>query len=167
MAKEANRIIRTLERSNFYCTCPSCEADFSISEAGLFYSNAFTSDAREVYEKKWDELREQARSLQKLRRKVTERSEAISQAVNIGFNLERIAPSMADFPFSCNDCRSLFDPIDYIVFKGLCNEKKVNGIVFLEIKTGIARLTDVEGRIRELVRRKRVVWDTYEPVVEE
>jgi predicted Holliday junction resolvase-like endonuclease len=61
--------------------------------------------------------------------------------VNIGFILERIAPAMKAFEFDRNDCRSLFDPIDYIIFSGLTCHGKVDRLIFADIKTGNARLS--------------------------
>jgi predicted Holliday junction resolvase-like endonuclease len=50
---------------------------------------------------------------------MTKRPQLTAKAVNIGFILERIAPAFDHFPFEHNDCRSLFDPIDYVIFEGL------------------------------------------------
>jgi predicted Holliday junction resolvase-like endonuclease len=68
---------------------------------------------------------------------------------------------MKDFQFDHNDCRSLFDPIDYIIFEGLSKKNSVSKILFTEIKTGKANLTKKEKGIRNRVEDKRVVWDTY------
>lgn len=81
--------------------------------------------------------------------------------MNIGFILERLCPSLRQFRFDRNDCRSLFDPIDYVVFDGLSSRGSVSKIVFMDIKTGRSRLNDTQEEIRSLVERKRVVWDTY------
>jgi predicted Holliday junction resolvase-like endonuclease len=69
---------------------------------------------------------------------------------------------MKDFCFDRNDCRSLFDPIDYIIFEGLSQKNSVSKILFVEIKTGKARLNNHQKEIRSLVERKRVEWDTYQ-----
>jgi len=69
---------------------------------------------------------------------------------------------MKDFCFDRNDCRSLFDPIDYIIFEGLSKKNSVSKILFAEIKTGKARLNNHQKEIRSLVERKRVEWDTYQ-----
>ena len=81
--------------------------------------------------------------------------------MNPGFILERIAPSMKYFKFERNDCRSLFDPIDYLIFEGLSRKGSVTKMLFVEIKTGGSNLSKKQKRIRELVEHKRVAWDTY------
>ena len=54
-----------------------------------------------------------------MKEKIKGKSEVGARSVNIGKIVERIAPSLKGFPFQCNDCRSLFQPIDYLVLEGL------------------------------------------------
>ncbi|MFH1620033.1 MAG: Holliday junction resolvase-like protein [bacterium] len=77
--------------------------------------------------------------------------------------LERLAPAMKSFRFNRNDCRSLFDPIDYIIFEGLSKNGTVSRLLFADIKTGKARLSGGQKKIRELVERKKVDIDYYKP----
>ncbi|MHB1701658.1 MAG: Holliday junction resolvase-like protein [Acidobacteriaceae bacterium] len=91
---------------------------------------------------------------------VPERSRTGGQAVNLGSMWERLLPCTASFCFSSNDCRSIFDPIDYIVFEGL-GTGAVSRIVFLEVKTGGSRLTPKQREIRCLVESKRVSTHIY------
>lgn len=71
-----------------------------------------------------------------MREKGTTKSEEGAKSTNIGFILERLAPTMKNFRFNHNDCRSLFDPIDYIIFEGLSTKGKVSKFFFVDIKTG-------------------------------
>ncbi len=73
---------------------------------------------------------------------------------------------MKDFCFEKNDCRSLFDPIDYVIFEGLTQKGKVSKILFVDIKTGKASLSGRQKTIRNLVEDKKVTWDTYPTEVE-
>jgi len=164
-AKKAKEIIDMLETKNFYAECPCCEEPIPLREAGLFYLDNFTDEAETLYQKRQEEIKERAESLKRLRKSISFRSEVGAKAVNIGFILERLAPSMKTFRFEHNDCRSLFDPIDYLIFEGLTLKGKVTRILFVDIKTGGGRLKSVQKEIRELVGRKRVKWDTYSPEV--
>lgn len=73
---------------------------------------------------------------------------------------------MKGFCFEKNDCRSLFDPIDYVIFEGLTKKTSVSKILFVDIKTGKANLTGKQKEIRRLVQDKKVTWDTYPTEVE-
>lgn len=72
---------------------------------------------------------------------------------------------MKKFHFDRNDCRSLFDPIDYVIFEGLSKKGTVNKIIFSDIKTGHSQLMVKQKQIKSLVEKKRVVWDTYKTEV--
>lgn len=133
-----------------------------LKHCGLFYLDGFTPKAEELHQQYVDELQTRRSELIDRRKNISRRSEVQARAVNVGFILERLAPSLRTFRFDCTDCRSLFDPIDYIIFEGLCDKGKVSKILFADIKTGNARLTSKQREIRDLVRRKKVEFDVYE-----
>jgi len=161
LTKEAKEIIRTLEQNNFYVECPCCREPVLLKDAGLFYLDDFSPEAEELYQQKLGECKVREKEIREKRKKISKKSEVSTTAINIGFISERIAPLMKDFRFDRNDCRSLFDPIDYIIFEGLSKKNSVSKILFAEIKTGKARLNDHQKEIRNLVERKKVTWEMY------
>lgn len=161
LAKDAKEIIRTLEENRFYAECPCCGEAILLKDAGLFYLDDFSPQAEKLYKQRMAEIKEGEKELRERRKSIPRISEAKTTAVNIGFILERIAPSMKGFRFDRNDCRSLFDPIDYVIFEGLSKGGSVSKILFADIKTGKARLTGKQKEIRDLVEAKKVIWDTY------
>jgi len=165
--KDAAQIIATLESGNFYAECPCCEEPITLKNAGLFYLDDFTPDAEKLYGQKLTELKERAAALKRLRKSISQKSEIGARAVNIGFILERLAPSMKAFRFDRNDCRSLFDPIDYVIFEGLSAKGRVSKIIFADIKTGESRLKSSQKEIKTLVEKKQIEWDVYKKKREE
>jgi len=161
LAKDAKEIIRTLEENRFYAECPCCGDAVLLKDTGLFYLDDFSPQAEELYKQRMGEIKEGEKELRERRKSIPRISEAKTTAVNIGFILERIAPSMKEFRFVRNDCRSLFDPIDYVIFEGLNKRGSVSKILFADIKTGKARLTGKQKEIRDLVEAKKIIWDTY------
>jgi len=161
LTKEAKEIIQTLEENRFYAECPCCGEPILLKDAGLFYLDDLSPDAEKLYQQKLQECKIREKEIREKRKTISRRSETATETVNIGFILERIAPSMEGFPFNHNDCRSLFEPIDYIIFEGLNKKNSVSRILFTEIKTGKANLTKKEKEIRNLVEKKQVIWDTY------
>lgn len=157
----ARRMIHTFSRERFYAVCPCCQEAIRLSDAHLFHLDNFTPEAEKLYEERIMQLREQAKELRAKRKDISRRSEVGAKAINIGFILERLAPTMKSFRFNTNDCRSLFDPIDYIIFKGLSSKGKVERLIFTDIKTGSARLNAHQKAIKEVIDRKRVSWDVY------
>jgi predicted Holliday junction resolvase-like endonuclease len=161
--KRAQHLIRVIETGGFLCACPVCEQTVRLRDAGLFYLDDFTPEAAACYQQRLDEVKARRKEINELRKSIPLRSQKGAQAVNIGFILERIAPSMKSFAFDHNDCRSLFDPIDYIIFDGLTRKGLVERIVFADIKTGNARLQNKQKEIRDLIARNKVEFDTYVP----
>ena len=55
----------------------------------------------------------------------------------------------------------MFDPIDYVIFEGLSEKQKVEKIIFMDIKSGKARLSQKQKKIKEAVDNKHVQFKTY------
>lgn len=163
ISKEAKEIIRTLESGDFYIQCPCCDEPVPLKKAGLFFLDEFTDDAKELYQQLRQDLKDREKELKEQRRAISQKSQVGAKAVNIGFILERLAPAMRGFRFDRNDCRSLFDPIDYVIFEGLSQKGVVSKILFSDIKTGAAKLSKKQNEIKALVEKKKLGWDTYKP----
>lgn len=157
----AKQVIKTLEDEGFYAVCPCCDEPVLLSHCGLFYLDEFTEEANERYEQYLNELREEKVELKERTAKISKTSEVQARATNIGFILERLAPALDTFRFDRNDCRSIFDPIDYIIFEGLSQKGRVSKILFADVKTGKAPLSPKQKHIRSLVQAKKIQFDTY------
>src|SRR3989338_3992254 len=85
------------------------------------------------------------------------RREAIlkSRSVIGGQFSENLSPYLPDFPYLPTECRFLGKPTDFIVFKGM-DEKKINEIVFVEVKSGNAKLSPQEKNLKETIEKKKV-----------
>lgn len=160
--KEAKEVINSLNSGNFYCECPcGCGEEIKLKDADLFYLDDFTKKGKEAYQALLDNLKEQRLELKEREKNMKARPQFTARAVNIGFILERIAPAFSHFPFEHNDCRSLFDPIDYVIFEGLNKSGVVSKIIFTDIKTGAARLNNHQKEIKALIENKKVEFKTY------
>lgn len=159
--KYAEELIQTLTR-RFRAECPECGEPFPLARAGLFYLDHFTPAARALYDEHRAELTEQRREIRALPEQIVEESDGCAEAVNLGSILERLAPSLDSFPFRPSECRSLFDPIDYLAFRGLARSSVVEEIAFIEIKSGRARLNGKQKTIREVVEAGKVTFEVYE-----
>ena len=83
-----------------------------------------------------------------------------SRAVLSGQFSEQIAPYMPGFPYKPAEARFMGKPVDFIVFKGM-DEKKIDKVVFVEVKTGQGKLNNVEKSLKEAVQNKKVEWYDY------
>ena len=91
-----------------------------------------------------------------------EKKEAVerSRSVLKGQFSEHMSPFEDDFPVKASECRFLGAPIDFIAFVGL-DEKNVEEIVFIEVKSGKSQLNQTERSIRNAVKAKKVRFEEY------
>lgn len=78
----------------------------------------------------------------------------------LGELYEKILPALPNFPFQPKDMVFLWKWCDYIIFDGL-SEGKLREIIFLELKSGNARLTKNEEAIRSCISHKMVRFWEY------
>jgi predicted Holliday junction resolvase-like endonuclease len=154
-------IIETLKAGNFYIECSACNEEVQLKQAALFDNKNFSDEALEVYNEQLDYIRQRKAELKALREKGTTKSEIGALSTNFGFIMERIAPTLPTFRFKHNDCRSIFDPIDYIIFEGLTETGSVEKIYFIDIKTGAARLSKKQREIKNTIVDKKVKFKKF------
>jgi len=149
------------KNKQLYGVCPSCGEEFRIGDATLFsIREKFPQQALEKIAELKQEISEQRAELKRKKHLITQRSQTTVESVNLGKILEKIVPSFSAFQYHTRDCRSLLEPIDYIIFSGLHQTGKVDSITFLDVKSGRAALTQKQKKIAELIRRGSVELDT-------
>jgi predicted Holliday junction resolvase-like endonuclease len=90
------------------------------------------------------------------------RKDAIERSRSVigGHFSENLAPYLPDFPYLPTECRFLGKPTDFIVFKGM-DEKDINEVVFVEVKSGKSKLNSQERKLKETIDKKKVKFEEY------
>ncbi len=83
-----------------------------------------------------------------------------SKSQILGELYEKILPALPDFPYAPKDMVFTGKGCDYIIFDGL-SEGRLREIVFLELKSGNARLNQNEAMIKNIIDQKRVRFTEY------
>jgi predicted Holliday junction resolvase-like endonuclease len=78
----------------------------------------------------------------------------ISADVKLGQKSEHLLPFLESFPYKDDEIKGLFQPIDLIVFRD-------DEVVFVEVKTGAAQLSEKERRIRDNIKNGRVRFEVH------
>lgn len=167
LRSEALNIIKALVQGRYRAVCPCCGDSISLAKAALFVAMDFSEAGRRVYEERKQDLIDRSKQLAEFKSKLKTVSERLTRAVNLGCTLERLAPSMDTFPFDGNDCRAIFKPIDYVIFKGLSRCGRVESVVFADVKTGDASLTQRQKQIKGVIECGKVEWTTYRTGVQQ
>jgi len=158
-------VLTELQRSRpIYAECPACSKEFSLTEADLFDATKPLS-ARGLghLQLLQAELAEAHTEFEAVKKRAEERSRLGAERVGIGKILEKIAPSLPGFPLIPSDCRSLWEPIDYLAFPGLTASGVVEAIVFVDVKSGHARLTGVQRTVQSIIELGRLSLVVTEP----
>jgi predicted Holliday junction resolvase-like endonuclease len=73
---------------------------------------------------------------------------------------EQLAPYLPNFPFKPTEVAFLGKPIDFIAFEGM-DEKKIEHITFVEIKSGDARMNAQQRHLKEAIEKGHVSFIEY------
>jgi predicted Holliday junction resolvase-like endonuclease len=162
MRKSSKSIIAELKRNKrFMGTCPICNEDFRLTDAALFALDDKTPEvALAAIQGMRERIAERKSELANARQRMTERAKKTAHAVNLGKIIEKIVPSFSSFSYLAGDCRALFEPIDYLIFSGLTEQSRVDALLFVDVKSGKARLTDIQKSIKDKVESGNVSFDT-------
>jgi predicted Holliday junction resolvase-like endonuclease len=74
-----------------------------------------------------------------------------SSEIRTGQIAETMLPFLKEFPYDPKQAHFLGNPIDYIVFRD-------EEVVFVEVKSGKSRLTNIQRHIKELILDGKVKW---------
>ena len=83
-----------------------------------------------------------------------------SNQVRRGKFVEQLAPFLPGFKYNPEDARFIGSPIDFIIFDGNSG-REPKSIIFMEVKSGKANLTQPERIIKDLVERGKVKWEIF------
>ena len=83
-----------------------------------------------------------------------------SRSVLSGMFAEQLAPYLPNFPFSPTEAKFIGAPIDFHVFKGM-DDQHIEEVIFVEVKSGAARLNHNEHSLKDAIENKRVRWHEY------
>lgn len=154
------------KEKSLFIRCPHCDDEFRASKAILFdATKTLPPEALAILEAQRAALVEEKAALDK-RKQGIDKTEKAAESVNIGKVVEKIATTLQGFPAAPSDCRSLFEPIDLIVFDGLAKAGRVDAIRFVEVKSGASKLNGHQKQIRDAIQDGRVEFAVEDMEVE-
>lgn len=85
-----------------------------------------------------------------------------SGRTRVGTTVEQMVPFVREMPFDPSDMRILSGgPVDYVVFDGLC-DGDLRELVFLDVKTGKAKMNDAQKQVQRCADLGRVRFALFE-----
>jgi predicted Holliday junction resolvase-like endonuclease len=161
MKSQIRDILQQLKRSaKLAVECPCCGKVIPTSKADLFTEESFSKRAMKYQQMMLESIAEAKDELKSFKGKKLEGMAKTTFSVNLGKILEKFAPILKGFDCVSQDCRGIFEPIDYIVFHGL-SKARVTHIEFLDVKSGKSRLTNSQNQIRDVVEAGKVSLNVF------
>lgn len=77
-----------------------------------------------------------------------------SSEVRTGLIAEQLAPFISGFPYDPKRAHFIAQPVDYVVFDD-------SGVHFVEVKSGQAKLTEVQRKIKKDIEENRVSFEIF------
>lgn len=106
------------------------------------------------YTKDIEELKRLFKESEKI---IKQKSVASSRRSLVGKFIERFVPFLSKIEYAPSDMHFMGQPVDYVVFDGLRNDK-IEKVIFLEVKTGESKLTKREKSLKDTISKKKVYW---------
>lgn len=79
-----------------------------------------------------------------------------------GQAMEQLAPFIHP-DYQVKDYKFMGDPIDYVIFSGMSEKNDNIEIIFMDIKTGTARLTKIQKQIKKAIEEGRFRFELFKP----
>lgn len=141
-----------------YGICPCCGDLFRLSDANLFARN---SPPRTVF----DELRDQSARVEArrerfegLRDKILDKARIKGQLA-AQRRLKRLSGFFMKRRINLRDVKVMFDPVDYVVFRGLCT-RECTEAVFIDREPDSSRREKVQDSLERSIQRGNLEWKT-------
>jgi predicted Holliday junction resolvase-like endonuclease len=141
--------------------CSNCNEIIRISDGKLYQKRKPANDWKEDIDREISRLD----SLQeKLEEKIDAQREAARVAGRKAANkiIKMIDPIFHPLGLDCNDCKVIFHPVDFIVFKGMSNriDCSIKEVLLLDKNNKIGESLSIQKSIDNSIRSKNYEWLT-------
>jgi predicted Holliday junction resolvase-like endonuclease len=147
------------EQRHIFGVCPHCTTLFRLVDIQISYNSEYVPDWLDRIEKKQEELQGKMDDLESREREM--RDKAINKATQreLPKRLKKIIPSLIDSGFNPQDVKTLFHPVDFVVFDGM-NARGVDRIVFLDHSDVDGNRRTQQQMIKGVIQTQNYHWAT-------
>jgi predicted Holliday junction resolvase-like endonuclease len=149
------------EQRHIFGSCPHCQAVFRLSNAKVSYS-AYKPDWMDKIEDQNAKEVEKLAVFQEESKKLREQAIARERKTKLPKLLNKAVPMFASRKLFPQDVKTLFDPIDFVVFDGMNNEDLVKRVLLMDNKAETSREKALHQSIQETIDSKALTWKTVQ-----
>jgi predicted Holliday junction resolvase-like endonuclease len=153
-----NLVAMFQEMKQIYGFCPRCGELFRLSDAALYTVGAPPKTAFDVVDASRQRVEQAIDRFEEVKDALRERAVRAGQR-QARERLRQIAPSFSERGIDPQDVKVLFDPVDYVAFRGL-NGRGVRAIELIDRAPDSARREGIQTSIDKAISRGHVEWRT-------
>lgn len=156
----SNDIINFFETERqIFGICPRCRRFFRLSECKIFLKGEKIKDWLDELQKKQERIDRAEEKLEEKKLEIMEeaREKGRKQALEVIKTIDRVFTPKGLNP---DDAKILFHPIDYVVFNGMKETKKINSIVLLDRERKDADSKRLQKSVQKTIEAGKYEWET-------
>ena len=147
------------ETKRIHGFCPCCGEIFRLSDATLFTKGAPPRTLFDDADRAAAKLQRSIERFEELEQEIRARATALGQKA-ARKKLRRIASYFVDHGLDPQDVKTLFDPVDYVAFRGL-NGKKVASVEFIDRPAASKAREKLHLSLEKALKKGNVEWRTW------
>ena len=141
-----------------YGFCPCCHERFRLSDAVLFTRQAPPRTDFDNLDMEWKKVKDKQRRLEAQRAMLKEKA-CVEGRIAAQKRLQLFQPFFSRQRLNVKDVRALFDPVDYVAFRGLadgvCTE-----LIFIDRKANSNRRERLHKSLHHAIDSGNLEWKT-------
>lgn len=145
-----------------FFACPYCDEIHRLSDCKIYQKAKPDIDWKEKIDKEIERL-------ETLEMKLQETIEATKEAARLVGRraadklIKKIDPVFHPLGLNCNDCKVIFHPVDYVVFRGMNNNNgdcSIKEIMLLDKSKKVGQSLVTQKSLEKAVQKKNYEWLT-------
>jgi len=148
------------------CVCPCCGQLTHLSDLRLKYKGKVPRTWLDTYDTKLKRLQTQEEQFDEKERKIREAAHERARKKVPKLICKCIDKGIVRLQYNPYDIKTLLHPVDFVVFNGLNNEKKLEGIIFLSKETIEPGLNKIRNSLSAVIDDEKYDWHVARVSVE-
>lgn len=121
------------ESRHIFSVCPECLAVHRLSQLQLSSKGRYKPDWMDEIEQEMGKLSGRMEKLEERAREFRMQAKERAERTELPRLLNRVAPVFVKQRIDPRDVRTLFHPVEFVIFEGMNSESGVRGVTFIQI----------------------------------
>lgn len=144
------------ESRHIFSICPECGIVHRLSQLQLSSKGRYKADWLDEMERERNKLDERKERLEERARELRLRAKEQAERRELPRLLRRTAPMFVKHRIDPRDVRTLFDPVEFVIFEGMNSDDGIQGVTFIKIGGASA----IDRSIERAVKGGKYGWNT-------